>query len=481
MASERPSFEEFINDNKETIHCLAMNAADVLFSAAAAVKSFGEPGPSWWVVYANAVEATAQLYGCLAPPREIYEEAFEGQNKRCQCATVGGQLFLEWLDAAGNRTTLSNSELIEAKEIKDAVIAEGIASCNWVSVEGENRVATYDIEDGSQPIWFIVPTLNTDCCSGTISPPSVQPPPPPYEFPMGNPSCKTEVELIDSCIDKYGLAQNFYRVTLRYWQSDIPEPGCGSSGSRYYWETINGPYIYFGPYYFEGFSCTPRYAPPHPDAPEPGSIYTGGKTGLSAVTYTLDAGCTYNQETEDFDTKFTYDVEATSDGIVGLARRMDALAWMINNSGLIPFTTCATTRPELEGQWVSTHWVSDGISDGGTKHLRKLFRYRTKSERTTDQLQQHWKQLIWEAGPVLVGHKGAWWGTPQVWALNEEEGKRVIRFAGGEAGIDPDLDGEWVVGSSSSPRIGMIGTMRLAKPNGEYYVSKRDGSDGYPV
>ncbi len=466
---------EQIEENWEMRKCVSLNATEALFSAYMAAKTY-EPGFGYWWAYTyDAAQSVAQLFSCSAPPEQVFIEAFEGENKRCQCAEVGGQLFLDWLDNAGNRVTLSNSEIVEAKQIKDAAIADGIASCNWVTVDGQDRLATYDIQDGSKPIWYIIPTLNTDCCSGSPIIPPVQPFPDPVLIPGdGIEGCpKDKIYLLDSTVDRFGLLQNFY-LLKRYYQNCTVKPNV------FYWETIRGPYVYDDRDSFEGFDSDPPYAPPHPHAPLPVVQGGGGTSSLSAVTYTLDAGCTYNQETEDFDTKFTYDVEANSDGIVGLARRMDALAWMINNSGLIPYTTCATTKPKLEGQWVSTHWVSDNDSAGGTDKLRKLFRYRTKSERTTDELQQFWKQLVWESGPVIVGHKGAWWGTPKVWAIDEAEGKRVLRFAGGEAGIDPDLDGEWFVASSRSPRYGMTGTMRLAMKRGTYWVTSRDGPSALP-
>ena len=138
---------DFIEANRDTIKCLALNAADAAFSAAAALQSVeaGNALSLWWVY--DAMVASASVIGCFPPPREFFEETFEGENKKCQCAEVGGQLFLDWLDAAGNRTTLSNSELVEAKQIKDSAIADGIASCHWVTVDGENRLATYDIQD----------------------------------------------------------------------------------------------------------------------------------------------------------------------------------------------------------------------------------------------------------------------------------------------------------------------------------------------
>jgi len=142
--------------------------------------------------------------------------------------------------------------------------------------------------------------------------------------------------------------------------------------------------------------------------------------------------------------------------------------------------TCGNEKTPLEGTWISTRWESDGISPGGTKPLRKLFRYRSKSARTADELQIYWRDFVWEAGDVVVTHKGSWWGNPQVWAASEEEGKRVLRFAAGEAGIDPDQVGEWRVGSSRSPRYGMSGRMRLEEHQGERWVTRRDGPSGLP-
>jgi hypothetical protein len=57
----------------------------------------------------------------------------------------------------------------------------------------------------------------------------------------------------------------------------------------------------------------------------------------------------------------------------------------------------------------------------------------------------------------------------------------VIRFAGIEAGIDPDELGEWVISGSSDPRFGMPGTMRVAKVQGLEWVTSRQGPSGLPL
>ena len=140
---------------------------------------------------------------------------------------------------------------------------------------------------------------------------------------------------------------------------------------------------------------------------------------------------------------------------------------------------CGNEKPVLEGDWVTTRWLSTEKMDHSGVRLRKLFRYRTKSSRNLGQLSAYWESFTWEAGPVGVFHKGAWWGTPQIWAASQEEGQRVIRFAAAEAGLDPDQDGQWGTSSSRSPRYGMSGTMKIHLKDGFPWVSARE-SDSWP-
>ena len=467
----------WLETNKDYIKCLSLAAADTMFSAYAAIKSFeGWVGP-WWFYFRDAVNSVAQLISCVPPPDSAYEQAFDGDAYRCQCAEVSGELFLEYLDANGTTQTVSMSSVAEAKKIETASISGTDAECDWITVNGLAATATYDIGTGTRPVWYIIPTLNTRCCIGSPVIPPIQDLPPAYEIPGdGGTTCPNTVQLFDACVDRFGLAQNFYKVTE--YRED-----CGLKSIYFYWESIEGPYIYFA--YnngFEGLNSDPPYAPPHPHAADPGQFgLNQSNPGLSAVTYTLDVGCTYNPETEDFDKKFTYDVEATNGGILGLARRMDALAWMINNAALIPYIECSKCGPVLEGEWVTVRFESVENSPLGTRPLRKLFRYRSQSALDLGQKAAYWENFTWNAGAVCVQHKGAWWGTPQCWAANADEGKRVIRFAGLEAGIDPDVLGEWVISGSSDPRYGQPGSMKVAKVSGLEWVTSRQGPSGLPL
>ena len=162
--------------------------------------------------------------------------------------------------------------------------------------------------------------------------------------------------------------------------------------------------------------------------------------------------------------------------------RLDAMQHLLQAHLRYKTPTCGTiTKSPKEGTWISTRWVSDGDSDNSSRRLRKLFRYRSKSKRTAEELRGWWAPFTWTSGSTIVKHEGGWWGNPQVWASSADEGKRVLRFAGTEAGIDPDSVGEWIVTSTDDPRYGMSDTMRLAKPHGDYWVTRREGPSGFDL
>jgi len=160
--------------------------------------------------------------------------------------------------------------------------------------------------------------------------------------------------------------------------------------------------------------------------------------------------------------------------------RLDAIVELLQAAKNFKQPVCSA-KPELLGDWVTVRFESLEISPQGTRPLRKLFRYRSQSAYDLGQIAAYWENFQWDAGPVCVQHKNAWWGTPQCWAVNAEEGKRVIRFAGLEAGIDPDVLGEWVISGSTDPRFGMPGTMRVAKVQGLEWVTSRQGPSGLPL
>jgi hypothetical protein len=161
--------------------------------------------------------------------------------------------------------------------------------------------------------------------------------------------------------------------------------------------------------------------------------------------------------------------------------RLDAIVELLQAAKNFKQPVCPPDRPALLGDWVTVRFESIENSPQGTRPLRKLFRYRSQSALDLGQIATYWENFTWNAGPVCVQHKNASWGTPQCWADSVDEGKRVIRFAGLEAGIDPDAVGEWVISGSSDPRFGMPGTMHVAKVEGLDWVTSRQGPSGLPL
>ena len=141
---------------------------------------------------------------------------------------------------------------------------------------------------------------------------------------------------------------------------------------------------------------------------------------------------------------------------------------------------CKDEKPKLKGNWITIHFESAKESPNGEKPLRKLFRYRSDSSRSNEELRAYWNNFTWNAGSTIVVHKGYHWGTPKVWAASEAEGKRVIGFAAAESGFDPNLEGEWVVTSSDNSRYGMTGKMFRSIKYGDYWLTSRNGPSELP-
>ena len=161
--------------------------------------------------------------------------------------------------------------------------------------------------------------------------------------------------------------------------------------------------------------------------------------------------------------------------------RLDAIVELLQAHKNFKQPTCEQDQPTPEGDFRTIQFRSASPSPFSSSRLRKRFRYRSSSGLGLGEVVDHWKDFTFESGPVVVGHLGSSWGTPQVWAASEEEGKRVIRHAGGEAGINPDQVGRWRIGSSDSSRLGVSDTMSVDTQGGFYRITSRDGSDGRPI
>ena len=180
---------------------------------------------------------------------------------------------------------------------------------------------------------------------------------------------------------------------------------------------------------------------------------------VGGKVYRLTSVCETNAAGEPVDLVREVDIPSLS--IMQAAiYRLDAIEYLLQ--GLKDFKQPTCRKLNYQGQLVSVDFKSDEVSPNGDKALRKLFRYRDQTDTPLPDHVAHWESFVWQAGPAIVIHKGAVWGVLKVWAADAEEGKRVIRHAGAIAGVNPDAEGEWEITSSSDPRYGQPGTMRIA-------------------
>jgi len=201
------------------------------------------------------------------------------------------------------------------------------------------------------------------------------------------------------------------------------------------------------------------------EAPIPGTTYS-----LSGVCEEVAEGAEQPQATWQIPDALNF---------AAVIARLDTMDAMLQQH--LAWRTPTCKGPRLQGDWRTISFISDEASGTRGDRLRKRFRYRSLSGLGLPQVIDHWANFTWQAGAVCVQHAGSSWGTPQVWAASIDEGKRVIRHAGGEAGIDPDQDGRWVISGSDSARVGLPGTMRVNKKGGYYWITARDGPNGSPI
>lgn len=199
----------------------------------------------------------------------------------------------------------------------------------------------------------------------------------------------------------------------------------------------------------------------------------------AGTTYELKSVCECPPGADDCEEETTKVETAGGYYVDAILSRLDALPTLLQAQKDYKQPIC-NPKPTLLGDFRTLAFISDSKSEFGNDRLRKQFRYRSQSAIDLGQLVDHWKDFVWDAGPVCVQHKGAWWGTPQVWASSADEGKRVIRYAGTEAGLNPDEVGEWIITGSSSSRYGQSGTMRICTKGGYYWITERLGSNNRP-
>ena len=199
-------------------------------------------------------------------------------------------------------------------------------------------------------------------------------------------------------------------------------------------------------------------------------------TPLPAANYKLIAPCEVDSEGNPLEIEVQIPALPTNDA---LATRIEALIPILQGQKDFKQPICPPVK--AEGDLRTIGFISEETSPNGKSALRKRVRYRSVSGIGLNALIDYWKDFQFDAGPVIVKHLGSSWGTVTVWASSIAEGKRVIRHAAGEAGIDADQVGRWEISSSTSTRLAMPGTMKVNQSGGYYWITARDGSNNRPL
>ena len=237
-------------------------------------------------------------------------------------------------------------------------------------------------------------------------------------------SCNWTIQATESYVDDQLQMHTYYTITAR-------DESCG--GPFAYWSSDKGP----------------QWVAPDP----PGPVFP-------------DPNPPYPLPPKDYNPRFD-DIDDDLDKVKDELEKLKECACPEN--------------PVQEGDYRTISFRSDETSPYGKSRLRKRFKYRSQSGLDLGAVVDHWRDFTWQAGPITVSHFGSALGAPQVWAASIDEGKRVIRHAGGEAGIDPDQVGKWGIGGSDNARYGVSDTMRVDTTGGYYWITARDGSNGRPI
>lgn len=426
-------------------------------------------GQWWGTIGASAVglafNYAAGLAGCDEDPSNP-EQGSPGDIPGCKRTDNGAGILVdgatgEDLPGAGNGNL---NEILSYERTSGGLN-------NWTVRSRDGQVSTFSYYPPQADTAYLR-LIFGDCAE---SGPSPEPLPPDA---IGRPTtvddgdCTWTITPKDSYIDASGSVRTYYVL-------EANNESCG--GPFAYWSGPDGP--------------TPvNPSPPDrdPDSPDPPTPIpppepcpctgddddgTGSTPMMGPAEYVMTGVCEQVAQGEE-QPEFLY---GTPGGIFyeELGSRIDQLALMLQKH--LELRTPICSGKSKEGDFRTISFISDEYPPGGRNYLRKLFRYRSTSGVGLTGLVDHWKSFSWQAGPVCVQHKDAYWGSPQVWAATAEEGKRVIRHAAVEAGLDPDQAGRWIIGGSDNPRFGVSGTMRVNTSGGYYWITERLGSNARPL
>ena len=395
-------------------------------------------GQVWGAVGASAgvaaMEALGRASGCYNNPDDA--PGFEKPDAPyAGCKKYTGLGKFRWYKNDGtvnDRYTKTYQELLEVIYRPDAEGSDWTHALRYINTSGaevtdvfRNGASTNEDFSTTAPYGFTYPVDDGDTCEIPGPEPTYpdhqpgDPIAPPYLYIDPETGCEWQIQATDSYINSAGEPIFFWQAT----SNDLVN--CG--GPYQWWGNGRDPNV-------------PTFPDPRPDThpPVPPPIPPGPPQNLD--------------------------------------ERFDKIEELLEQ-----LRECACPeKAELARHWRSIRFDSETYTPRGNRRLNKLFRYRGINPGVVDAVADHWKDFRWTTGPVCVFHEGSPLGSPQVWAVTVDEGKRVIRHAGREAGIDPDQVGEWRVGGSDNPRYGVSLEVSLTCVDGCWSATTRKGSDGWP-
>lgn len=335
------------------------------------------------------------------------------------CSKTDKGVNLDWETISPNPTGNNiATDIVEILEVYEGTDSFGYAI--WIVKAQRENGSVADFQGPRrimEPLRIFLNTQGTDAQCLSEGDPNL-PISPPFQYTDPTTQCEWTIEALDTFIGADGLPHVL-------WKATASDPACG--GPFTWWDSPTDGPVPVGPNPF-----APDENPPPPELPH------------DPIDY--------------------------SDDFTDIKERLERIE------------NCACGVPPIpEGEFRTISFRSDETSPYGKSRLRKRIRYRSVSGNDLGALVDYWKDFSYEGGPTRVRWTGGAWGTVEVWASTEAEGKRVIQHAAGEAGFDPFETGHWSVRVSSSSRLGVRGTVRVDTTGGYYWITDRDGSDQRPT
>ena len=420
-----------------------------------------------------AFQYAAGLAGCYDNP----EQPTQGTG---DCTEVDG-CGTVWAEVQGGGwlPLPTGSNVNEARKVNSVVMRYGYGHCKayqWhvmvdaVACDGSPTDAIFCADYDYTGRWELRPNEGSSCVGnqpGPLPPGAIGQP-----TTVEDGDCNWTFTPKDSYIDASGAVRVYYVV-------EADNDACG--GPFAYWSGPDGP-TPVNPNPPDGGPDPippPEPCPCPPGGGDDGGGSSGGPYQLPEQLYKLTGICETVPEGQE-QPEYEYPIPANRYELA-LAARLDVIAAMLQQHLALKTPTCQPEIQPLEGDYRTISFISDEYSPEGRNRLRKRFRYRSSSGIGLSGVVEHWRSFTWQAGAVIVTHTGSNLGAPKVWAATAEEGKRVIRHAAAEAGVDADQVGRWIVSGSTDPRYGMPGTMRVNTKGGYYWITSRLGPDERPL